>query len=377
MPNQALFYPWIEIKDDQWLKTSLLYWDEFRTIVPESITNPYKTDSTIALEGEGLLNPIRVRSDMEEIEDLADSVLTYLSTNEGARLVASNGYRGSIIHEEKLPYQFDKFADIHPEKLPYRVRDELRHLFRDSNRDGSWLTVDTGFADYYMTLLASKLSERTGASLVTDNSMANDLAVAIHLDAPLGQRAGQTIGEEWHVRRHRHRDYAAYGSRRRYPAAVAEGLLANLAISKINIAEQTPIQDLIDFKRKYSDEFGRFHKAVHDLCSGIEGDVPVEALQERISTIYRNELEPSLNSLKAALDGKKIKWKAEGLMKLAFMSASSYSALALAGLSTPVALLAGAGISLTAMGVLHNIEKRDRIRNDPFAYLLSAEREFR
>ena len=28
MPNQALFYPWIEIKDDQWLKTSLLYWDE-------------------------------------------------------------------------------------------------------------------------------------------------------------------------------------------------------------------------------------------------------------------------------------------------------------------------------------------------------------
>lgn len=377
MPNQALFYPWIEIKDEQWLKTSLLYWDEFRTIVPESIVNPYKTDSTIALEAEGLLNPIRVRSDMEEIEDIADSVLTYLSTNEGARLVVSRGNRGSIIHEEKLPYKFGKFADIHPEKLPYRVRDELRHLFRDSNRDGSWLTVDTGFADYYMTLLASKLSERTGASLVTDNSMANDLAVAIHLDAPLGQRAGQTIGDEWHGRRHRHRDYDAYGHRRRYPAAMAEGLLANLAISKINIAEQTPIQDLIDFKRKYSDEFGRFHKAVHDLCSGIEGDVPVEALQERVSTIYRNELEPSLNSLKAALDGKKIKWKAEGLMKLAFMSASSYSALAVAGLSTPVALLAGAGISLTAMGVLHNIEKRDQIRNDPFAYLLSAEREFR
>ena len=165
MSNQALFYPWIEIRNDQWLKTSLLYWDEFRTIVPESIANPYKTDSTIALESEGLLNPIRVRSSMEEIEDLADSVLTYLSTNEGARIVASNGYRGSIIHEEKLPYQFDKFADIHPEKLPHRVRNEPRHLFRDPNRDGSWLSVDTGFADYYMTLLASKLSERTGASL--------------------------------------------------------------------------------------------------------------------------------------------------------------------------------------------------------------------
>ncbi|PUB78034.1 MAG: hypothetical protein DBO99_07995 [gamma proteobacterium symbiont of Ctena orbiculata] len=376
MPNQALFYPWIEIRDDQWLKTSLLYWDEFRTIVPESISKPYKTDSTIALSSEGLLQPIRVRSDMVEIEDLADSVLTYLSTNEGARIVASNGYRGSIIHEEKLPYQFEKFADIHPEKLPSRVRDELRQLFRDSNRDGSWLTVDTGFADYYMTLLASKLSERTGASLVTDNSMANDLAVAIHLDAPLGQKAGETFSVEWRGRHHKHRDYDAYGPRRRHPSAVTEGLLANLAISKINISEQTPIQDLIDFKRKYSAEFGRFHKVIHDLCSGIEGDVPVEALQERVSTIYRNDVEPSLNSLKAALDGKKIKWKAQGLIKLAFMSASSYSSLAVAGLSTPIALLAGAGISLTAMGVLHNIEKRDQIRNDPFAYLLSAEREF-
>lgn len=79
MPNQALFYPWIEIKDDQWLKTSLLYWDEFRTIVPESIVNRYKTDSTIAFSSEGLLHPIRVQPDMDEIEDIADSVLTYLT----------------------------------------------------------------------------------------------------------------------------------------------------------------------------------------------------------------------------------------------------------------------------------------------------------
>ena len=377
MPNQALFYPWIEIKDDQWLKTSLLYWDELRTIVPESIRNPYQTDSTIALSEEGILSPMRVRSDMEEIEDLSESVLTYLSTNEGARLVASNGYRGSIIHEEKLPYQFEKFADIHPEKLPSKIRNELGHLFSDSNRDGEWLTVDSGFADFYMTLLATKLSERTGASLVTDNSMANDLAVSVHLDAPLGQKVGNTFGDEWHWRRRRHREYNAFGPKRRHPSAVAEGLLANLAISKINISEITPIQDLIDFKRKYSDEFGRFHKAIRDLCSGLSGDMPVEALQENVGTIYKNEVEPSVNAIKAALDGKKIKWKAEGLMKLAFMSASSYSALAIAGLSTPVALLAGAGISLIAMGVLHNIEKKEQMRNDPFAYLLSAESEFR
>lgn len=377
MPNQALYYPWIEIRDEQWLKTALLYWDELRTIVPESIENPYTTNSTRFLADEGILKPIRVRSDMEEIEGLADSVLTYLSTNEGARVIASNGYRDSVIHEEKLPYKFEQFADIHPEKLPYRIRDELRHLFKKSNKDGSWLRVDSGFADFYMTLLASQLSERTGSSLVTADSMSNDLAVAIHLDAPLGQKVGNLFESDRHFRHRRRREYDAYGPRRNRPYAVAEGLLSNLSISKISISELTPINDLLSFKNKYSDEFGRFHKAIHDLCKGIDQNLPIEAIQERVSTIYRNDVEPSINALKEALDGKKIKWKAEGLMKLAFMSASSYSALAVAGLSTPIALLAGAGISLTAMGVLHNIKKRDHIRNDPFAYLLSAEREFR
>ena len=377
MPNQALFYPWIEIRDDQWLKTSLLYWDELRTIVPESMRSPYTTNSTRALEDEGLLRPVRVHSDMEEIKELSDSVITYLSTNEGARVVASNGHRRSIIHAEKLPDKFEQFTDIHPEKLPYKIRGQLNHLILDSNRDEPWLSVDSGFADFYMTLLASKLSERTGASLITNDSMANDLAVSIHLDAPLGQKVGDALEAGRYGRHGRHREREAYGPRRNRPSAISEGLLASLALSKINISEQTPIQDLIEFKRKYSDEFGRFHKAIHDLCSGIDGDMPIEALQERVSTIYRNDVETSVNSLKAALDGNKIKWKAEGLMGLAFLSTGPYSALAIAGLSTPVALLAGAGISLSAMSVLHNADKRDRIRNDPFAYLLSAQRKFK
>ena len=376
MPNQALFYPWIEIKDDQWLKTSLLYWDVLRTIVPESIKSPYTTNTTLALSDAGILRPIRVQSNMEEIEELSESVLTFLSTNEGARVITSNGNRQSVIHEEKLPYKLTEFADIHPDKLPNRIRNELHHLFEGSKNDGAWLSVDSGFADFYMTLLASKLSERTGARLVTDDSMVNDLAVAIHLDAPLGQKVGNSLDFGRHGRYRRYREYDAFGPRRRRPAELTEGLLANLAISKINISDETPIHDLIEFKKKYSDEFGRFHKAIQSLCCGVDEDLPIEALQERVSTIYKNDVEPSVNNLKAALDGKRIKWKAEGLMKLAFMSASSYSALVVSGLSAPFALLAGAGISLTAMGVLHNISKQDQLRNDPFAYLLSADRQF-
>ena len=42
---QALFYPWIDIQDEAWLKTSLLYWDSIRTIVPESIDASYSTET--------------------------------------------------------------------------------------------------------------------------------------------------------------------------------------------------------------------------------------------------------------------------------------------------------------------------------------------
>ena len=377
MPNQALFYPWIGIRDEQWLKTSLLYWDEFRTIVPESFRKPYNTELTRYLADEGVLHPIRVNPNIEEIEELSEYVITYLSTNEGARIITSDRYKSAIIHEDKLPYQLGKWARLHPEKLSNEIKWELRDLFEESDRNDPWLRVSRGFADFYMTLLASKLSERTGASLVTDDSMANDLAVSIYLDAPIGQQVNNTIRFQRNIDRRFKREYDAYGPRRRRPSVVAEGLLANLAISKINIEEKTPIKDIIAFKNKYSDELGRFHKAIYDLCSGLEGDdIPIEALQEHVSTIYQNQVVPSVNSLKKALDGKRIQWKTEGMMKLAFMSTSSYSALAVAGLSTPIALLAGAGISLTAMGVLHNIEKKEKVRNDPFAYLLSLEKEF-
>ncbi len=47
--TQALFYPWIDIRDEAWLKTSLLYWDSVRTIVPESIDAPYSTEVGRAL----------------------------------------------------------------------------------------------------------------------------------------------------------------------------------------------------------------------------------------------------------------------------------------------------------------------------------------
>jgi hypothetical protein len=36
----ALYYPWIDIRDESWLKSAALYWETIRTIVPESVDRP-------------------------------------------------------------------------------------------------------------------------------------------------------------------------------------------------------------------------------------------------------------------------------------------------------------------------------------------------
>jgi hypothetical protein len=85
--REALFYQWIDVRDETWLKTALLYWDSVRTIIPESIDAPYSTDTGRALQKAELLVPLRVHSGMDEIEELAEDVLTYLESAEGAELL--------------------------------------------------------------------------------------------------------------------------------------------------------------------------------------------------------------------------------------------------------------------------------------------------
>jgi hypothetical protein len=34
--SEALFYPWIDIRDEAWLKASLLYWDSVRQLLHDA-----------------------------------------------------------------------------------------------------------------------------------------------------------------------------------------------------------------------------------------------------------------------------------------------------------------------------------------------------
>ena len=353
--SQAIYYPWIDIVDDAWLKTALLYWDSVRTIVPESIHLPYSSPTAQALQETGFLVPLRVHSEMEEIENLAPTVLAQLESPEGLALLAGGMNRPIYdIHVEKIPRSVGRLFDIHPAKLPSAIRDLLERSGSRSSRSNQWLQVDEGFAMFYMTLLANQLAERVDAAIVTPLPVAERVAVAARLDS-------------------RPREYEAFGRRRPMPKRLAQATLAELTIQQISISPDTSVDDLLLFKEAHKDELARFRTEISNLAAAVDENLPVEALRQRVSDIYSNQVSPAIADLKGSLEGRRVRWIAEGLIKIASLSAGPL--MVAAGMSVPAALLAGAGISFLVLETLYNVDKRDALRKDSFSYLLSVQKE--
>lgn len=367
--TKALYYPWIDIRDEGWLKNAMLYWDKVQTIVPASIQQPYSTRTAQEFHDEGLLLPFHVEPSMREIKELTDDVLRYLESPEGAEVLMTREISEyHYIHPDKLPREVLELIEIHSDKLPREIEHRLRHAFSSAQR-GDWISADVRFADFYMTLLATHLSERAGVGLLTDTVANNKLAAAVRLDARLSI-----------PRRRRDRyEYDEYRRHRDMPLSLAQGALTDLIIDRIQVASDTPVKKILKFRRDHADELGRFRAKITDLTTTISSGRPLELdqLRQQVDDIYINEVKPAMNSVKEGLTDSKIKWATENFLRVASFSTSSTSVpLALLGLSVPYALLVGAGVSVTASAILYNREKAEKLRQNPFSYLLAAERAF-
>ena len=115
--TKALYYPWIEVRDERWLRTACLYWEKIHTIVPSSLDKPYSKRLSRELEDAGVLEPLKVHSRRPEIEALTADVLAYLDSQEAAELLLGRSPGGSSrIHIDKLPYALRGLSRLHNDK---------------------------------------------------------------------------------------------------------------------------------------------------------------------------------------------------------------------------------------------------------------------
>lgn len=365
--TKSLYYPWIDIPDEAWLKSAALYWDTIQTIVPEALSRPYSTDTARRLQDQGILIPLRVRSDLREIEDLTQDVFIYLHSQEGMELLAGANRNHVYLHPDKLPNSLRRLARMHPEKMSSEIRYMLEESGLSRPSRGGFLEVHDEFANFYMTLLATRLSESVGAGLVTSSSLPHRLSLRAKADSQMTDIMGSP---EQHGYEHQ-----LYRERRPVRRELAQGMLVELILEEIAVDPATPIERIIKYRKDDAPELGKFRAKVGGLTSSLPENAPLQAMRQQVSDLYTNEVRPAIDDLKKSLTSGRIKWLTSGWMSLACISAGSSSILAGIGLATTNALLVGAGISLVGSGILYNVAKRDSLRANPYSYLMSLQKE--
>lgn len=364
----ALYYPWIDVRDDHWLRTACLFWETIRTIVPESLAQPYSSDLGQALASNAVLVPLRVASDMAEIEALTDEVLDYL-TNPTASgvLFGDPDAPASYIHPEKLPRDLRDFVGLHPEKLSHELRHYLHHYLRESFTHEGWYRVDERFANYYMTILATRLAHRVGAGLTTSWGAADALALAaMQGNAPLAFIE--------HSRWRRHPLGGPLGPRRHVPTELVPSMLLELVVEGLSISPDTTPTKLLRFREKHADELSAFRAEIDRLLSDIPSGTPLEACKQAVRDRYEHHVQPAVRNLKQSLRSSRIKEATAGFLKVSLLSAGPTSLAVQTGLPVTTALLAAMGVSMMASLVQIRVDRERAIAASPYSYLMSLDR---
>lgn len=366
--TSALYYPWIEVQDEEWVKTAILYWDRLYTIMPASIGG-YQTPHCRELEAAGLLEPVRVDPEDQDVADCTLAALEYLTNPENPRLF--NRTKLAHLHPEKVSseveYALRDVVQMHPDKMSAQIGDALQ----DGGRDGPWLSVESGFAEYYMAHLAARVSDRLGLASLTPSDPHEEIIQRARLRGPSRwQRYDEPIAMM--LRRSRPR------ARRMHPEDFAEGLLATMVLKSVAISPDTPLAAVLNFRERHSDQLGRLRQTIAGYAEGFQQAHDHEALAQHATDVYESELAPQLRELEAKLSESFVDFTWKALKSAAFTSVASAPVTGgLEGFVGPWAIPAAVGVSVVLTGVQHVQQHRKEAREHPLSYVLAAQRRFR
>jgi hypothetical protein len=375
--SNALYYPHIDIKSSEWLKTAVLFWDTISTIVPDSMGAPYRMRDTEYLSDVGFLRPYRVDSSNVSVVGIEEKIIELLSIPEFLQEVLFDfSSSQEAIYEEKMSYDLrrkikDSFG-VYSEKFSYRLREKLRenreefYNSRISSRNLEHLLFDfphfidddkfylSGkFAYIYMTALANRICENEVLGLVTDNLKYHEYAKSFMLDNKYNTRGATRLNNN---------------------PTTGQGLLLDLIIEDLRICPDTSFDDLINFKTRYNDELVAFKVQLANLTQGVSIDKPIDIMRKEIAETYK-VFKADYNNLRKALKGSRIQFGANNFLKIVTFLGTVGGALFF-GAPMGLSLLAGAGISATAHIIDYKVSKNAKLRDNPYSYLLAIQNNF-
>ncbi len=157
MAQTILYYPNIDIKDGQWLRNALLYWDNISSIVPYDNYGELSPE-LLFLQDLGIYEPIYPQDLFcsEYADDFSKAIVKRISRYEKRqdKNFSKAGVRKVRIHKEKI-YAPALHTLIHYRKLPPELFDYFtdKKYINDYNT-GGWMAIDAKIAQIYMRTLA-------------------------------------------------------------------------------------------------------------------------------------------------------------------------------------------------------------------------------
>jgi hypothetical protein len=297
---------------------------------------PYETAEGAILMQEHILEPEYVSSGRDVVEVASHNFLEYIRTPEAETILLSSGAKPLHIPTIEAATQL---ARLNKEKISKRLADELVESGRVL-QDYIWLIFDKESIDYYMTLLATEVASDKHFGLLTNESMYE----------PLADRA-------------RRGDNPAIDKQR-----LGEVLLAQVTLDTVEIAPETPIESLLDFRHDYKDEIGRFREEMGKLAKDIDPETKtLDGLQQQVQDIFINKVQPSINSLQRALGGRRVRTTVAHLSSIIFAGSINYLTP-----GTPANLATYAGCEIIGNTVNYLIDRKQELEENPYSFVLSA-----
>jgi hypothetical protein len=282
MNRTILYYPTIDIPTNSWLRHSLLYWDEVSSIVPKSWDEKMLLELSPEIHyliDEGQFRPIKPedlimgKGNWEVFEKFQNEFKEIVSSDQFQKFINRGNFSlSSRIHRNKMENSIN-LSRIHANKTSdslYEFLYELGLAKREENYE--WIQFEKSTALLYMSLLAKYLAD------IDSNQT--------------------TIGTD-------HFSYEKFNFKRVHKNRGFPVISLNLDRVLPTPKDNVPLEKIIKFKNKRSDNLRHFKKSLSDFQTKISNSESQAELKE-ITIGFKESLINGVEDLNKTLKDAKL-----------------------------------------------------------------------
>lgn len=343
MKRTLLYYPTMNIPNNEWIRNALLYWDELGSIIPEEYLNKSILEPHILyLIDEGIFIPKHTNnlelhySKGNWMDNFADEFKTLIMCDEFKKLLPTNlNFANKIYHGILL----DKVLNFLKENK----------LAQSINED--WIEIEEYTSLIYMSILAKYLAsfDDNNVSIGTDFPIYHSL-----MFKPVNNDIGTS--------------YIANNMNGVFPVPSLE----------------TDIKDIIKFRKKRRDNLLHFRQLINEFENSISKAESIEEIKEKLN-LFSENLELGVSDISRILKDSKIEMTISSIKSLIdIKSPTLLTSMAMLIDSTTKIVDLPLKISLPGLAIMSSIQlfhnyiqfkKNNILRKSPHAYLYYAQKE--